>query len=88
MLPRTTCIIAKITGISIVCVSIISGIECGLSLAVALNGSVLDQLLQGVLNGCLTDRGGKFHDLALCKLTDFVADSLAHQFDGRQFFVE
>ena len=87
-LPRTTCIIAEIPGISIVWVSIIPGIECGLSFAVALNGAIFDQLLQGVLNGCLTDRGDKFPDLALCKLTNFVAYSLAHQFDGRKLFVE
>ena len=63
-----------------------SGIECRFSLSMALDGTVFDQFLQGVLNGCFTDRGDKFHNLALCKFTDFVAASLAHQFDSRKLF--
>ena len=57
--------------------------ESGLTLPVSLDLAVLDQLLQRILNGCLTDGRYQLHDLALGELAELLADRSADQLDGR-----
>ena len=66
----------------------IPGIECRLTLPVPLDLSILNQLLQRVLDGCLADCRHQLHDLALSELAKLLADCSADQLYGMDLWVK